>query len=436
MESTLPASPPVPSSESIERPRTNLSALAWLRKNLFRTWYDSVLTIIVFALFASGVLRFIQWVTVEAEWTVITTNFSILMRGQYPADQVLRVSIAMLILIVMFGVSWAIWGKMRFSAAFGFIAATIFLVLLPVAERSMWGDVGFGRYMGDELIPLLERIRIPLLFMTVALLVGYAAGLGAKGVLGRKRSGRTTLILWFVAIPLGFLLVRGLNPDTPVLPYVRPNLWGGLLLTFMLAFVAITLSFPLGVLLALGRMSGKNYPIIREFCVWFIEIMRGVPLVTVFFAASLVVPLALGTNEIDDVVRAMVALTLFEAAYIAEIVRGGLQAIPRGQTEAAKALGLGPVQMMSFIILPQAVRIVIPTLVGQFITMFKDTSLVVIIPLTDLMGIADTVTSQPQFTGNTREVYVFVAIVYFVFSYGMSYAARQLEQSGSGRARR
>jgi general L-amino acid transport system permease protein len=136
------------------------------------------------------------------------------------------------------------------------------------------------------------------------------------------------------------------------------------------------------------------------------------------------------------VLRAMVALTLFEAAYIAEIVRGGLQALPPGQLEAAKALGLSPVQATLFITLPQALRIAIPPLVGQFITMFKDTSLVAIIGLTELLGISRAVLAQSDFIGRHRELYVFVAIVYFVFSYGMSYAARQLERSGSGAIRK
>jgi general L-amino acid transport system permease protein len=179
-----------------------------------------------------------------------------------------------------------------------------------------------------------------------------------------------------------------------------------------------------------------NYPLIKLFCIAYIEFLRGVPLVTVFFTANLVVPLALGDANIDAVVRAMVALTLFEAAYIAEIVRGGLQALPPGQLEAARALGLSPVRATLLITLPQALRIVIPTLVGQFITMFKDTSLVAIIGLTDLLGISRSVLSQSAFTGRHREIYLFIAVIYFVFSYGMSYAARQLERSGSGAARR
>jgi general L-amino acid transport system permease protein len=157
--------------------------------------------------------------------------------------------------------------------------------------------------------------------------------------------------------------------------------------------------------------------------------------VTVFFAANYIVPFALGidSNQIDSAVKAMVALTLFEAAYIAEIVRGGLQALPPGQMEAAKALGLNPVQAMLLIILPQALRVVIPALVGQFITMFKDTSLVVLVGLLELLGTVQSVISRPEYSQHRREALLFVALVYFIFSYGMSRAAHQLERSGSGR---
>jgi general L-amino acid transport system permease protein len=155
--------------------------------------------------------------------------------------------------------------------------------------------------------------------------------------------------------------------------------------------------------------------------------------VTVLFTANILVGFALGNAEIDSVVRAMIALTLFEAAYVAEIVRGGLQAIPPGQAEAARALGLNPVQATLLITLPQALRVVIPSLVGQFITLFKDTSLVTIVGLLDLIGIGQSVITRGEYTGTQREMYTFIALVYFVICFVMSVAARQLERSGSGR---
>ena len=191
--------------------------------------------------------------------------------------------------------------------------------------------------------------------------------------------------------------------------------------------VGILFSFPLGVMLALGRRS--ELPIIRLVSVAYIELVRGVPLITIFFMAQLMLPLFLPPNwTVDRILRAMVAVTLFSAAYLAENVRGGLQAIPRGQFEAAHALGLSGAQTMIFIILPQALRLIIPILVGQFIAVFKDTALVAIVGLFDLVGIAKTVLAQPDFLGLQREVYVFVSLIYWVLSYGMSYLSQRLEE--------
>jgi general L-amino acid transport system permease protein len=192
--------------------------------------------------------------------------------------------------------------------------------------------------------------------------------------------------------------------------------------------VGIVFSFPIGVLLALGRQS--ELPIVRWFCVGFIEIVRGVPLITILFMAQLMLPLFLPSGvTIDRVLRAMVGITLFSAAYLAENVRGGLQAIPKGQYEAAYALGLNSALSMGLIILPQALRLIIPILVGQFIALFKDTALVAIVGLFDLVGIAKTVLAQPAFLGTHREVYAFISLLYWVFSYAMSYVSIRLEES-------
>jgi general L-amino acid transport system permease protein len=181
-------------------------------------------------------------------------------------------------------------------------------------------------------------------------------------------------------------------------------------------------------LLALGRRS--ELPIIRWFSIGYIELVRGVPLITILFMAQLMLPLFLPDGmDVDRVLRAMVGMTLFSAAYLAENVRGGLQAIPKGQFEASHALGLSGAQTMIFIILPQALRLIIPILVGQFISVFKDTALVAIVGLFDLLGIARTVLSQPEFLGLHREVYAFVSLLYWVLSYAMSYISQRLETS-------
>ncbi len=438
---------------------------AWLRRNLFRTIPDTILTLVVAFILVSLLSRFAAWTVSEAQWAVITENFRVLMQGLYPLDQAWRVALAVVIVLVLAGMSLGIWGRVVASTVVTLLGAAILFMIVPIIDGAAWGESGLGYYLGREVLPLLQVLRLPVLVAMVCLVAGYGAGWIFSRI-NRRAASRVTLTLWLVSIPVTFFLVRGVGAASPTLPLVPTSLWGGLLLTFMLAFVAIVCCFPLGILLALGRMSGGtqsrrvtrpaywwlnpaqwprvllegwrnlgHYPVIKLFCVVYIEFLRGVPLVTVFYTANLIVPLALGSTEIDAVVRAMVALTLFEAAYIAEIVRGGLQAIPPGQLEAAKALGLGPIQATLFITLPQALRIVIPALVGQFITMFKDTSLVAIVGLSDLLGIAQSIVAQKEFTGRQREAFVFVAIVYFVFSYGMSRAARQLERSGSGRLR-
>jgi general L-amino acid transport system permease protein len=284
-------------------------------------------------------------------------------------------------------------------------------------------------------------------------------------------------ILWF--------LLRGLGPGGP-LPVIETRTWGGLLFTLIISVFAIVVSFPLGVLLALGRRStfqgvpawltyivvgavalwGLRYytlpnwalsrtlleyvlilwplylltagiafqrvfkgNVVATFCTIYIEFVRGVPLITVLFMAQLMLPLFLPSDIIiENAFRAMWGFMFFSAAYLAENVRGGLQSIPKGQYEAAQALGLNTFQQLWFIILPQALRVVIPPIVGQFIGLFKDTSLVAIVGLTDLLGVANAVVAQPDWLGLRREAYVFVSLVYYVGCFVMAAASRSLER--------
>jgi general L-amino acid transport system permease protein len=205
--------------------------------------------------------------------------------------------------------------------------------------------------------------------------------------------------------------------------------WGGLMLTVALALGGIVLSFPLGLLLALGRRS--SFPAVRIVCVGYIELIRGVPLITILFMGAFMLGFFLppGTDTPSLQVRALVALVIFTSAYVAEIVRGGLQSVPRGQVEAAQALGLSPVRTNVWIVLPQALRAVIPAMVGQFISLFKDTSLVAIIGLTDLLAVSELITKQPQFLaqGLIIETLVFAGFVYWAGSYWMSRESQRLE---------
>ncbi len=200
------------------------------------------------------------------------------------------------------------------------------------------------------------------------------------------------------------------------------------MLTLVLAVVGIAASFPLGVLLALGRRS--KLPVLKLFCTVYIEMIRGVPLISVLFMSQLMLPLFLPPQlRIGTVTRALTGMTLFSAAYTAENIRGGLAAVPIGQYEAARAVGLNKALAMMLIILPQALRAVIPTIVGQFISLFKDTTLVVIVGLLDVLGVAKAVTGQRQFIGLHQEVYCFAAVLFFIFCYTMSHASRRLEKT-------
>jgi general L-amino acid transport system permease protein len=235
------------------------------------------------------------------------------------------------------------------------------------------------------------------------------------------------MIGWLISFPVVIILLRGIS-GVELLPTIETTLWGGLMVNVLLAAVGIAASFPLGVLLALGRRS--KLPVVKTFCTLFIELVRGVPLVTILFMASIILPLFLPEEiRIDRLVRALIGITLFSAAYMAENIRGGLQAIPLGQYDAAKAIGLNSTLTTLLIILPQAIRLVIPAIVGQFISLFKDTTLVVIVGLLEILGVGRSILAgNPEWVSAQAEVYIFIAAVFWVFTYSMSRSSRQLEK--------
>ena len=242
--------------------------------------------------------------------------------------------------------------------------------------------------------------------------------------------------LWIIPSVIAGLGAQGALQTSPddLLPLSDKRVWGGLMITMQLTVLGIAASFPIGLALALGRRS--RLAVVKYTCILYIELVRGVPLITILFLASLLVPLVdPNLAAIDQAVRAWVAFTMFSAAYLAENVRGGLQSIDRGQTEAAQAIGLSNWQTTIFILLPQALRAVIPALVGQFISLFKDTSLVFIVGLADILGVASRVVAQAEFLQKRQETFLYVAILFFVFSYIMSYISRRIEATGSGAIR-
>lgn len=320
------------------------------------------------------------------------------------------------------------------------------LFFAGAALSQPWGRplLAFGVVIGLALSAIGERLLDGITSGgMIGLIVWLAIGLYAARI-GSQRGGRLTprqlafgaggaFALGAVLLIVPSVLLSNTGGD--LLPVIDTRRWGGLLLTMLLTIVAILASFPLGILLALGRRS--DLPVVSWACTIYIELVRGVPLITVLFMAQLLVPLVNPVlANVDNVIRAMVGLTLFSGAYLAENVRGGLQSIPPGQEEAAKALGLAGWQVTLLITLPQALRAVIPALVGQCIALFKDTSLVALVGLTDLTGIARAVIAQTEFVGLQMEVYAFISVIYFVFSYLMAYVSRRIEASGSGAARR
>lgn len=378
-------------------PATTLSPLTWAQKNLFSNWYNTFLTFLSLGVVYLILSAFLGWATQEARWEVITRNLRLFIVGQYPPEETWRVAAVVVLISALFGLSWGTWGGVLRSIALGMGIGFALLMALPFdLEVSLW---------------LISNI----------LAIGGGYWLAQRAGL----PGRVVLLAWVLFFPLSYLLLAGLEGNE-ILPAVSTQLWGGLLLTFVLSVVGILASFPLGVLLALGRRG--SLVAIRTFSVAFIEVIRGVPLVTVLFMADLMIPLFLPeTVRIDRLTRVVVAIILFEAAYLAENVRGGLQAIPEGQYEAARAVGLSTPLMMLIIILPQALRKVIPAIVSQFISLFKDTSLVAVVGLLDFLSIGRAILGNPDFLGLYREVFVFVAIVYFIFSYFLSWVSRRLE---------
>ncbi|PZN14428.1 MAG: amino acid ABC transporter permease [Proteobacteria bacterium] len=340
-------------------PRMTTGPIAWARANLFSSVSNTILTLIGLYIAYLVIAGVVNWAFINATWT---------------------------------GQDGSACSGPETGACWPFVTAK-------------FGQFMYGRY------PEAERWRVDL---TYILAIAGLVPLMSPWVRGK---------LYFCIYMLGvfpvlafILLYGGLG-----LPVVPTELWGGLLVTLVVASVGIAGAFPIGILLALGRRS--NMPIVRWFSVCFIEFVRGVPLITVLFMASVMLPLFLPEGwTIDKLVRALIMVALFSAAYLAEVIRGGLQAIPRGQYEAADALGLTYWQKMGLIILPQALKLVIPGIVNTFIGLFKDTSLVLIIGIFDLLGIVQQNLSDANwFSPNTPMTgYVFAGVIFWLFCFGMS----------------
>jgi len=305
-------------------------------------------------------------------------------------------------------VNWVILGAVWGTATPDACKAASGACWAVVAEK--YPLILFGRY------PFEEQWR-PLLGSIVLIAMALLS-------CDRRSWGRPLPVIWAVGLGSFFILMGGgwfgLEP-------VRSSAWGGLPLTLMLAFIGIAAAFPIAILLALGRRS--QLPLISNLCVGYIELIRGVPLITLLFMASFMLPLFVPTGvNIESIVRAQVAIIMFAAAYLAEVVRGGLQALPKGQYEAADALGLGYWQTQRLIILPQALKITIPPIVNTFIGLFKDTSLVAIVGLTDLVLATRQALGDPEWRQFFIEAYLFIMVIFWIFCFFMSKYSQYLEK--------
>jgi general L-amino acid transport system permease protein len=387
------------------RPPEPPGPLTWLRQNLFSNWYNSVLTIASLVVIFLAVRGIITWLFFTADWAAVVNFPMLYMVGQYPRDQLFRIGIILWGTCFLFGISWGVWGDVLRTIT---LTLAIFFGLLAIFPT--------------DSASFTMNVRIGLIFCPLLVFLGY--WIGRRGFL----RGRVVLVGWLILLIATPILLSGFGGSS-ILPKVETSLWGGLLVTMLLAIGGILLSFPIGVALALGRRS--NLPVVKVSSILFIEVVRGVPLVTILFMFSLILVLFLPSeSRLDRLIRALMAVTVFSAAYTAENVRGGLAAVPPGQEEAAKAVGMSGFQIMLLIVLPQALRAVIPAIVGQFIALFKDTTLVVIIGISELLLIGRSIlNSDPIYIRRQAEIYIFIAAIFWVFSYVMSSASRHLEKS-------
>jgi general L-amino acid transport system permease protein len=350
--------------------QARISPFAWVRSNLFPNWWNSLLTIGCIYLVYSATVPIVDWAIVNAVWMGQKVDTCRAATGGT-------------------GACWA------------FIEAK-------------WGQIFYGQF------PIDERWRVHVAY-------GLAlAGLVPLAMPSIRHKGLNALYLFGIYPILAFVLLSG---GVFGLAPVETSLWGGLLVTLVVAATGMVISMPLGILLALGRRS--QMPVVRMCSIGFIEFWRGIPLVTILFIASVLLPLFLEQGvSVDKLLRAMLGVALFASAYMAEVVRGGLQAIGSGQYEAARALGFGYWRSHYLVVLPQAITHVIPGIVNTFIGLFKDTTLVLVIGLFDLLGIVQSSFSDPNWSTPQTAMtgYVFTGFVFWIFCYAMSLYSQFMER--------
>jgi len=412
--------------------------VAWVRNNLFSGPVNSLMTLVCLYIVVASVPDLVRFYFIDAVWSgtnrdacladkvgrpvgacwaYVADRFQYFIYGSYPVPQRWRVNIV----FVMFalGVAWMLWD----SAPLKKVGAFFFFVMLPISAYLLLmggnGGESFLRFL------ILLTFALAVLYLVLSFVPNLARFWVPPALLAVEEAAppwqrfyRPKRLILMAMVIFGLIAVLA---DSVGLPRVDTGLWGGMMVTFLIAAVGIVFSLPLGVILALGRRS--KLPIIQLLSVVFIEFVRGVPLITVLFMANTMLPLFVPQEYSPDrLLRPLIGVALFAAAYMAEVIRGGLQAIPKGQYEGAMSLGLGYWQMMRLIILPQALRIVIPGIVNTFIGLFKDTTLVTIVGIFDFLRTIEATLVDPTWaTPTTRATgYAFAAMFYFLCCWGMS----------------
>ncbi|HET9202063.1 MAG TPA: amino acid ABC transporter permease [Acidimicrobiia bacterium] len=388
-------------------------AVDWARKNLFNNWYNSLLTLALAALVIWALVTLLRGL-LSADYEIIRANLRLFMIGEFPGDQLWRPWAAAYCWALIIGV---VGGSLAAGAR----------------DRATEAGLPYVRTTFRQIVirswPILVLIVVILSFTTTItptlLTIGaLAVGLGSYYLSQAlpRAVRRGTWLIAIVLIAASYLVLAGFGG-------VGWQGWGGLHLNLFLTFAGILIAFPFGLLLAMGRRS--SLPVIRTISVTYIEFVRGVPLIAVLIAGAFAIGFIIPRDiRPGFVTRMLIGIIAFEAAYIAEVVRGGLQAVPRGQVEAAQAVGLAPWKTMRLIVLPQALRATIPAMVGQFISLFKDTTLVAVLGITELLEATFVVNSQPAYLGKGLFVITlgFAALVFWVGCYTMSRESRRLER--------
>ncbi len=382
----------------------------WARQRLFSSPGNVVVSALLLAILGWAAFSFARWMFTDADWGVVRANRRLLLVGRFPLGEEWRIWPAVYSIIVLLGWTWGAWGRISRT-----VAATLVL-------------------MGALVLPTLagwSGLRVVAPALALAVLAYFLAHRLAESprIRGKARVG--SVVGWFMALPLALILLQ-------VRGGVEPALWGGLYLNFVVASGAIIGALPLGIGLALARTS--SFRALRVSATVYVEVMRGLPLPVMLTLAWLALRAFLpswgGLDEVALVYRVTIAFALFTAAFIAEAVRGGLNSIPRGQREAASALGLKWWQLTAYVTMPQAVRNSLPALAGEFIGLFMTTTLIAVVGLTDMLQAARATTEQPAFFGRQKEVLLFVGMLFWVTAFALSRLSARLERALAGKGTR